>query len=170
MGFCFRGGIHMYLGALPGRHVIYDLLGVVHTFHLLPLHRCIHCVIFLWDCICQQIFWYHWNLDHYVFIPVYLVFQVEILYLRAHVSWFDVRYGAVYTDFYGGQVWCWCADLSWVIYQIPSYSDSCSVRICFWGSDISYRYHICCPSVLWFFFVENRFDSISSRMLFPTLG
>ena len=35
-------------------------------------------------------------------------------------------------DFHGGQFWCWCAKLSWIIYQIPSYSKSCSMGLCFW--------------------------------------
>ena len=53
-------------------------------------------------------------------------------------------------DFNCGQVWCWCADISWIIYQIPSCSESCSMGLCFFGSDIAYRSHIFFPSVIWF--------------------
>ena len=76
--------------------------------------------------------WYHRNMDHDVFISVHMVVQVEIFYVHAHVSWFDVLDGAFYIDFNCGQVWCWCADLSWVIYHIPSCSESCSMGHCFW--------------------------------------
>ena len=54
-GFWLRGGIHTDLGVLPGRHVLSNLLGGFHTFLLLPLHICIHCVLFLWGYICLQI-------------------------------------------------------------------------------------------------------------------
>ena len=53
--FCLRVGIHTALGFLAGRHVIYVLLGGFRTFPLLPLHRCIHCVIFLRDYMFLQI-------------------------------------------------------------------------------------------------------------------
>ena len=46
-GFCLRCGIHADLGVLPGSHVLSDLIGGVHTFPLLTLLRCIHCVIFM---------------------------------------------------------------------------------------------------------------------------
>ena len=40
----------------------------------------------------------------------------------------------------------------------------------FLGSDIAYRSHIWCPSILWFVLVEYKFDFISPRMLFPSLA
>ena len=71
--------------------------------------------------------------------------------------------------FYGGQVWCWCADLSWIIYHMTSCSESCSMGLFFWWSDIAYRYHICCLSLLWFVFMEYKLDCISPSMCLPTL-
>ena len=50
-----RGGIHKDLAVLPGCHLISVLLGRFCTLPLLPLHRCIHCVIFLRDYILLQI-------------------------------------------------------------------------------------------------------------------
>ena len=62
-----------------------------------------------------------------------MVVQVEIPYVHAHLSWFDVWDGAVYMEFHGGQVWCWCDEIYWIIYQIPSCSDSCSLVSVFCG-------------------------------------
>ena len=53
--FCLRGGIHTAIGVLTGHHVLSALLGRVRTFHLLPLHRCIHCMLFLRGYIFLQI-------------------------------------------------------------------------------------------------------------------
>ena len=122
-------------------------------------------IIFLY-----KFLWYYWKLDHDGFVPVHLVVQVEILYVHAHVSWFDVWYGTVYMEFYGGQLWCWCADLSWIIYHIPSSSESCYMGLCFFGSDISYSSQICCPYILWFVFMVDKFDCISPIICFSTLG
>ena len=125
--------------------------------------------------LCEIIFFYkfvryHWELDHDVFVPVHMIVQLEILYVHAHILWFDVWDGAVYMDFHCGQVWCWYADLSWVIYQIPSFSQSCSMGLCFLWSDIAYLSYICCPYVFWFVFMEEKFACISPRMWFPILG
>ena len=53
--FCLICGIHTALGVLTGSHVLSILLGGVFTFPLLPLHICIHFVIFLRDYILLQI-------------------------------------------------------------------------------------------------------------------
>ena len=45
-------------------------------------------------------------------------------------------------EFHGCQFWCGCADFSWIIYHITSYSECCSMGLCFLWSDIAYRSHI----------------------------
>ena len=54
-GFFFGGGIHTTIGVLPGNNVPSVLFGGFHTFPFLPVWRCIHCVLFLWDYIFPQI-------------------------------------------------------------------------------------------------------------------
>ena len=45
----------MDIGVLTRHHVLFVLIGGVHIFPLLPLHRCINCVIFLQDYIFLKI-------------------------------------------------------------------------------------------------------------------
>ena len=118
----------------------------------------------------QKLLWYHGYLYHDIFCPISHFVQVKIFHVHAHVSWFDVWDGAVNIDFHGGQVWCWCDDFSRIVYKIYSFSDSCSMSICFLRSDIEYIYNIGWTSILQFVFVENEIYCVSSCTFFCNPG
>ena len=42
--------------------------------------------------------------------------------------------------------------------------------LCFLWLDITYLFHICCPSLLWFVFMKYKLDFISPSICFPNLG
>ena len=114
----------------------------------------------------HKLLWYHCYLYHDIFCPVHLVFQVKIFYVHAHVPCFDVWDGAVNMDFHCGRLWCWCADISCIIYKISSFSESCPMSICFLWYDIADCYHVGCLSVICFFLVEDELYCVCSRMFF----
>ena len=81
-GFCLRCGIHTALGVLPGRCVVSDLLGGVHTYLL----RAFFVRLYLCTNSCGII-------EIYIIMysqPVHLVVQVKIFYAHAHVFQFYV--------------------------------------------------------------------------------
>ena len=85
-GGCFKGDTHRFIGVLPGNHVLSVLLGesipsICYPFIDVSI-VCFFCKIVLF----YKFLWYHLNLDHDVFVPVHLVFQVEIFYVHARVS------------------------------------------------------------------------------------
>ena len=65
-------------------------------------------------------------------------------------------------EFHGGQVWCWCADISWIIYNIYSCSEYCNTSFCFMRSDITYLSHKGWLSVPWFVLVEYELYYVCS--------
>ena len=71
-------------------------------------------------------------------------------------------------DFHGGQVWCWCFDISWTIYKISYCGDSFPVSLCFLRSAITYWSHVGCIYALWFFLVEDELYCFCSWMFHHT--
>ena len=114
--------------------------------------------------------WYYSYLYHDIFYPVHHVVQVKIFHIHTHLPCFDVWGGAVNMEFHVGQLWCWCADIYWIIYKISSCSDSYPASLCFLRSDITYCSHIGCIYVLRFVLVEYELYCVCYRMFFPPLG
>ena len=115
--------------------------------------------------------WYHRYLHHDILFPVHIFVQVKIFHVYAHSPCFEVWDGAVYTEFHCGHLWCWCSDISCIIYKIYYCSESCPMSICFLSSDIAYCSCIDWISVLWFVLVEDEFYCVCYWIFFiPGIG
>ena len=114
----------------------------------------------------HRLLWYNFYLYPYILFPVHNSVQVKIFHVHTHVPLFDVWDGTVYMEFHGVQVWFWCADISWIIYNISSWSESCPMSLCFMMYDITYCSHVVCLYVLWFGFVEYELYCVCYRMFF----
>ena len=114
----------------------------------------------------HKFLYYHIYLYYYIFCPVHHVVQVKIFHVHAHVPCFDVRDGAVNMEFRGGQVWCWCSYIYWIIYNIFSWSESCPMSICFLRSDIADLSHVGFLSVLWFILVKDELYCVCYLIFF----
>ena len=71
-------------------------------------------------------------------------------------------------EFHGGQVWCWWADMSWIIYKISYCSESCPMSLYFLRYNIIDCSHVGWIYVLWFVLVEYELYSVYSWMFSHT--
>ena len=131
----------------------------------------------------QKFLRYSWNMYHDIFCPIHNVVQVKISHVHAHVPLFYVWDNAVNMEFHGGQVWCWCADISCIIYNLSSFGESFPVSLCFLRSDTGYCSRV--PFVLivnihfWNYYLPscayvrelpfNHLESTSSELTLPCI-
>ena len=72
-------------------------------------------------------------------------------------------------QFHNGQIQRGGDDFSWIVYDIPSSSESCSVRFCFLWLDVEYCSYIGGFYLFIFVFVEYKLYGVSSCMQFLSL-
>ena len=137
LGFFLRFGIHKAPYFLLCHCVIFALLVKVYIFLSYPCEDVLIVRFSIDILFLHRLLWDYGYLHHDVLCSIHLIVWVKIFYLHAHVSWFDVWYGDFSMEFHDGYVWYWSSGFSWIIYNISSCSESCSVILFFLWYDIT---------------------------------